>query len=126
MATIRTIKGERQKTGSNSFSDYLPFGVDGEYVDMLSGLTLERELKLGQDHAVNIIQNDDESITIVEDYATPSALKFYRVKTNINTNADSITQRLYWVENGQETLKKSKQISIKENSNGFNIQEVLS
>lgn len=42
MATIRTIKGERQKTGSNSFSDYLPFGVDGEYVDMLSGLTLER------------------------------------------------------------------------------------
>lgn len=123
--SVQTIKGERQKLSANSYSDFLPFGVDGEYVDMLSGLTLERELKLGQDHTAEVIENSDGSVDIEEVYAKPSATKYYIVRTNINEDADTIVQKLYWVENGQETLKKSKQISIIENDDGFNIQEVL-
>lgn len=119
------VKGIRQKISDSAYSDLVPIGTDGEYVDMLSGLTLERELKLGQDHDVSIVENDDGSIDIIENYATPSAVSYYRVKTTINADADFIVQNLYWIENKQETLKKSKQISITKNDNGFDIQEVL-
>ena len=76
--------------------------------------------------AWNKLSDEEKKNTTKPPMCDYDATEYNRVKTNINTDADSITQRLYWVENGQETLKKSKQISIKENSNGFNIQEVLS
>ena len=39
--SVQTIKGARQKIAQNAYSGYVPFGVDSEYTDMLSGLTLE-------------------------------------------------------------------------------------
>lgn len=128
MATVQTIKGSRKKIGATSYDVFIPFGTDGKYVDMLSGLTLEQELKLGGDHGVSIVENDDGSIDISEKYTISDNTKsFYRVDTNISAAADQIVQKLYWIDDsGQSTLKKTKTISIIEETNGFNIQEVLS
>lgn len=79
---------------------------------MLSGLTLERELKLGQDHTTSIVENDDGSYDITESFAKPGDTSFYVLKTNINADADTIVQQLYWSVNGTETLKKTKTVSI--------------
>jgi len=54
--SVKTIKGSRQKNTTGGYADYIPFGADGEYVDMLSGLNLERELKLGGDHLTSITE----------------------------------------------------------------------
>lgn len=128
MATVQTIKGSHKKIGASSYDVFIPFGTDGNYVDMLSGLSLERELKLGGDHGTSILENEDGSFQISEKYAPAAAtVSYYRVDTNINSDADTIVQKLYWIDqNGQSSLKKTKTISIIEETNGFNIQEVLS
>ena len=61
MATVQTIKGSRKKIGASSYDVFIPFGTDGSYVDMLSGLSLERELKLGGDHGTSVLENEDGS-----------------------------------------------------------------
>lgn len=124
---VQYIAGSRKKVGNGSYEPMIPFGVGGQYVNMLSGLTLERELKLGQDHQVSIVQNDDGSIDITETYQKPGDTKYYKVLTNINDEATTIVQKLYWVEGtGTETLKKTKTVSINQEEDGYSIQEVLS
>ena len=60
--SVKTIKGSRQKNSTGNYADYIPFGADGEYIDMLSGLNLERELKLGGDHLTSITEQNGNII----------------------------------------------------------------
>lgn len=62
------IKQIRKKSGS-SFSTGIPIGTDGILVDMISGLDLEEEIKLGGNHYVDIFQTDT-STQIKEWYFT--------------------------------------------------------
>ncbi len=52
------IKQIRQRTSSGYTAD-IPIGAQGYLIDMLSGLDLEQELKLGNDHYVTIEEDDD-------------------------------------------------------------------
>ena len=130
---VQTIKGSRQKiTDGNpsNYGQYIPFGADGEYVDMLSGLNLERELKLGGDHLASIIQGPNGSTIITQKYATDEATgTYYKVITTISEDGSvtTITSQLYWVNSlGAETLKNTKTITIDQSGNQTEIQEVLS
>lgn len=49
------IKQIRKKSGS-SFGTGIPIGTDGILVDMISGLDLEEEIKLGGNHYVNVFK----------------------------------------------------------------------
>lgn len=127
--SVQTIKGTRQKINAGSYADYIPFGADGEYIDMMSGLDLEKELRLGGDHITSIVQNNGQTV-ITEKYAKSSiTTNFYKVVTTIaesNGNV-TITSVLYWVnDSGTDVTKKTKTITITDTSTGTNISEVLS
>ena len=82
-------KGLRQKI-NGQYSTFIPFGTDGELVDMLSELNLEHELKIGPKHVANITEESDTVTTIVEFYATPQEARtpytsFYTVKTKVDS-----------------------------------------
>ena len=47
MAKKTRLKGLKQKKNGGLYSDFIPFGTDGKYIDMLDGLDLEQQLKLG-------------------------------------------------------------------------------
>ena len=120
-----TIKGTRKKTGSSSYGDFIPFGADGQNIDMVSGLDLEQELKLGGDHLVSINKDISGNTIVIEDYiddATVSNVTFYRVKTTISkiTEGTQIEAKLYLVDTSTspatETLKKTKTTLIGKNS----------
>ena len=129
--SVQTIKGTRQKnvTG-DAYGQYIPFGADGEYVDMLSGLTLERQLKLGGDHTTTISTNQQGQTVITQKYADSEVLNsFYKVVTTIGKsgNATTITSQLHWINNqGNDTLKNTKTITIGGSGGQTEIEEVLS
>lgn len=127
--SVKTIKGTRQKIATGSYADYVPFGADGEYVDMMSGLNLERELKLGGDHLTSIVQRNGQTV-VTEKYAKASVTtNFYKVVTTIaeSNGSTTITSVLYWVnESGRDIVKKTKTITIADTGTGTNISEVLS
>ena len=126
---VQTIKGSRQKTATG-YSDYIPFGADGKYIDMLSGLDLEKELKLGGDHSASITQNLQGNTVITQKYADEETIgAYYKVVTTIEEDANitTITSQLYWVDSqGNDTLKNTKTITIEENGEQAEITEVLS
>lgn len=128
--SVQTIKGSRQKTAADNYSDFIPFGTDGEYVDMLSGLTLERELKLGGDHSASIGQDSSGNTVITERYADEETIgAYYKVVTTITEGSanTTITSRLYWVNSqGNDILKNIKTIVIEEDGSETEITEVLS
>lgn len=135
---MERIKGVRQKTGSGQYSSFVPFGTDGEFVEMSSELNLEYELKLGPKHAAQIIEDEENDITyIIQEYAAPEEafnkgsqynnLSFYRTKTKISAPnrtiipdvsvlTDLVEMNLYWISrvNGVETEKfiKGKETQI--------------
>lgn len=127
--SVKTIKGTRQKIATGSYADYVPFGADGEYIDMMSGLDLEKELKLGGDHLTSIVQRNGQTI-VTEKYAKNSVTtNFYKVVTTIveSNGTTTITSILYWVnESGRDIVRKTKTITIADTSTGTNISEVLS
>lgn len=55
------IKQIRQKVENNDYSPY-PIGSEGQYIDMLSKLDLEEELKLGGNHYVTVEEFEDKTI----------------------------------------------------------------
>lgn len=66
------IKQIRQKSSSGYLTG-IPLGADGLLVDMLSGLDLEEELRLGGNHYVEIVDtevNEQVTTTIKEWYFT--------------------------------------------------------
>ena len=127
--SVKTIKGSRQKNSTGNYADYIPFGADGEYIDMLSGLNLERELKLGGDHLTSITEQNG-NIIITEKYADEnSQSKYYKVITTISEDAEGtkITSVLHWIDNnGNDIEKKTKEIIIANEGTNTNITEVLS
>lgn len=56
------IKQLRVKNLQNNF-DSIPFGANGNFIDMFSGLDLEEELKLGGNHYTEIDNTTDLKIT---------------------------------------------------------------
>lgn len=82
-------KGLRQKI-NGQYSTFVPFGTDGELVDMISDLNLEHELKIGPKHVANITAVTEDITDIVEFYATPQESRtpgtsFYTVKTRVDS-----------------------------------------
>ena len=65
---MERIKGIRQKTGAGQYSNFVPFGSDGQLIDMASELNLEYELKLGPRHITKIINTDNSDNEIIEGY----------------------------------------------------------
>ena len=58
------------KKDISGFSDPIPFGTDGLLVDMLSGLDLEEENKLGNNHYVEIEdkKENNQEVTYIKEY----------------------------------------------------------
>lgn len=128
--SVQTIKGSRQKNATGGYADYIPFGVDGEYTDMLSGLTLERELKLGGDHLASIGVDANGNTVVVEKYAKSSDTNdFYNVVTTIGGDEQGtvITSELHWIDSsGNDVTKNIKTVTIRDSASGTDITEVLS
>ena len=131
---INTIKGTRQKTGNNTYGQFFPFGTDGQYIDMASGLDLEKELKLGGDHYVSVQELANNETKITENYTTiNNNVDFYQVETSIkqtNQGTTLIKCQLYWVTDASSgdlgrILKKKKEIQISENGNITEIKEEI-
>lgn len=127
---VQTIKGSRQKVSASGYSDYIPFGADGKYIDMLSGLDLEKELKLGGNHSAIIGLDSQNRTVITQKYADEDAsAAYYKVITTIEEEADSttITSQLHWIDSQEnDILKNTKTITIQENGEQAEITEVLS
>lgn len=110
---MKITKGFYQKNQDNTYGSYTPFGTDGQLVDMISGLNLEYELKLGTEHDVQI-HNDSETLTtVIENYAAPDNIdnsKYYQVVTSIDNDppqpeeivgrflTTQITTELHWID----------------------------
>lgn len=58
------------KKDISGFGDPIPFGTDGLLVDMLSGLDLEEENKLGNNHYVEIEdkKENNQEVTYIKEY----------------------------------------------------------
>lgn len=69
-SSLKRVKQIRKRS-NNSFLDGIPIGTDGLLVDMISGLDLEEQLKLGGNHYVDIKQTDTQT-EIREWYLTES------------------------------------------------------
>lgn len=81
------IKGLRQKLQNNSYGDFVPFGSEGEYIDMFSGLSLEQEFLLGGTHQVYIKEVNNTTI-IIDNYGG-----VYCTRTTIS-HPSSVTDRI--------------------------------
>ena len=111
---MERIKGVRQKTGSGQYSSFVPFGTDGEFVEMSSELNLEYELKLGPKHAAQIIEDEENDIT----YRTKTKISAPNrtIIPDVSVLTDLVEMNLYWISrvNGVETEKfiKGKETQI--------------
>lgn len=126
--SVETIKGARQKTADNTYSRFLPFGTDGEYIDMMSGLDLEKELKLGGDHLSSIEEYSNGTTKITEKYAKEEDTQnYYQVETTIEESSlgTRITSELYWITSSEKILRKRKIIIISEEDNITEIKEEI-
>lgn len=70
MSSIHTqrIKGLHTKLGDQEYSTLIPFGSDGELIDMISTLDLEEELKIGGNHYFEISEEQENDIIIVKQW----------------------------------------------------------
>lgn len=95
---IKRIKQIRKKE-INGFGAPVPLGTDGLLVDMLSGLDLEEELKLGNNHSATITQIDNNTTQIKEQYYDKNKrVKFsvsILIAENDNEKKTIITMTLY-------------------------------
>ena len=128
------IKTLRQRDGQY-FENVFPIGADGKYIDMESGLDLEQELKLGNNHYVEIQENEDT--TIIRQYYLDipkgdTALSDltehikYSVETTIDAN-DNITSLLYRgnISEDESDIIHSKVIKFTSSSTYTTINEGL-
>ena len=84
------IKGLHTKENSSTYSDLIPFGSEGQLIDMISTLDLEEEIRLGGNHYAELYQGNDQTIIKEWYYTEPkgnntkeemSDLCTYSVKT---------------------------------------------
>lgn len=85
------IKGLRQKQANGTFASLVPFGTDGNLVDMSSGLNNEEELKLGGNHEVSIVTNNDVTTVTELYYDDNNNIVLYTVESIITPNANNTT-----------------------------------
>lgn len=133
------IKQIRQKDNNNGYSTPIPLGADGFLIDMLSGLDLEEELKLGSNHYVEI--EEKENVTIIKEwYLTEPKTEeksisdmaeeekiSYSVEIRITSNVFNLALYEGNLPGEEETKKPlhSKIIKIKENGSKVNINQQL-
>ena len=126
---MEKVKSLYKKTAVNSFGNLIPIGSEGQYIDMLSGLDNEQELKLGGNHTTSISINNNVT-TITEDYKkADNTTIVYKVITtieNINTGTEIISS-LYSVDGQVQFLIKTKTITIPKEVSGepIVINEIL-
>lgn len=124
-ATQPRIKEMRQKN-DNGYNTGIPIGTQGYLVDMLSNLDLEEELRIGNNHYVEVEEDSSTNVTIVKEwyYDKPkndsNAEVLYYIETTItsSSNGDSISCILY---KGNKTgtndiILHQKSININETS----------
>lgn len=127
---IERIKGIREKN-SGSYNSLVPFGTDGNLVDMASGLDLEEQFKLGGDHSTTIDTDANGVVNIIENYATSAVMgdstkSYYQVSTRIRNNSDkSITISAILRQMPSGTELRRKETTITTSSNNTSIKEEL-
>ena len=106
------IKGVRKKQSDGSFATLVPFSTDGQLVDMISGLDLEQELKIGGLHNTIIRQVDNKTTSITEQYFNQdkSAIE-YTLGTVITEYDTGYTDIEMILSKGQDIIK-AKTITI--------------
>lgn len=134
------IKGLHEKQAGGQYGALVPFGTDGQLVDMFSGLNLEYEVKLGTPHYVTIGEIPPsvgvEGTRVVEHYVDPTELPndyaaptkpYYRVTTDITESGTttSISVTLDYISSGSSATLKTKTTTI-DQSTGIVIKEVIS
>lgn len=126
MAKKTRLKGLKQKRNGGLYSDFIPFGTDGKYIDMLDGLDLEQQLKLGTISQVTFGTENGlidgapfENITVItQDFCSEIDVDYnehYQVVTKIFEYSylqTGIQQLLYRCFAGQKELIKTKKIKI--------------
>lgn len=56
------IKGLHIKQENNEYSNLIPFGTEGQLIDMISTLDLEEEIKLGGNHYAELKETDEQTV----------------------------------------------------------------
>ena len=127
MAKKVRLKGLKQKRNGGLYSEFIPFGTDGKYIDMLDGLDLEQQLKFGTISQVSFgtIHGGtvdgaafDEITVITQDFCPQIDVDYtehYQVVTKIfdySPLETGIQQLLYRFYAGQKELIKTKKIKI--------------
>ena len=131
MAKKVRLKGLKQKRNGGLYSEFIPFGTDGKYIDMLDGLDLEQQLKFGTISQVSFgVEHGgtidgaafDEITVITQDFCPQIDVDYtehYQVVTKIfdySTLETGIQQLLYRFFAGQKELIKTKKIKITYNT----------
>lgn len=110
--SIKRIKQVSKKT-SSGFTNPIPFGTDGLLVDMLSGLDLEEELKLGNNHSATIIQYQNNTTEIEEKYKNNEGSIEFSVLTLITegNNGTTVNMKLF-----KGTINRDEQNNVIESN----------
>lgn len=83
----RRIKGLRkysQSDNSTPFSSLIPFGTDGDLVDIFSNLDLEEQLLLGGQKTISF-EEDNEQLIVKEKLYNKAGMCCYSKKTNLTS-----------------------------------------
>ena len=120
----KRVKGYRKKA-ETGYEAFIPFGSDGEFIDILSGLNLEEEMRLGGRRNVSFSENDG-AIIITETYYNTSGTQIYRVVTTLSSGAitsgsGTVTVDLYV---GTSTTRKIRKTITVSDSGNTNIEEL--
>ena len=91
------VKQIRQKDSNNNFISY-PIGVEGNFVDLLSNLNLEEELKIGGNHYVEI--EDGQDYLIIKEYYSGEMPLFHMDVYRLDGVIDGVGIEDYFKKNG--------------------------
>lgn len=116
----KRVKGYRKKA-ETGYEAFIPFGSDGEFIDILSGLNLEEEMRLGGRRNVSFSENDN-TITVTETYYNADGTQIYRVVTTLSSGAitsgsGTVTVDLYTGTSSTRTKRKTITVSASGNTN---------
>ena len=132
---MQRVKGYREKTGTALYSNLIPFGTDGVFVDMNSGLNLEEDILIGGNHYTTIQESSDTTTVINETFAKKEdvenevAENYYVKNTLIDESTEDtvITIKLFLVKDStvSPVLLREKVITIDGSGAVTEIEEVL-
>lgn len=127
MPNVDRIKGLRKKTLNPSvpFDDLIPFGTDGQFVDLFDGLNLNEELLIGGAHSISVTTEteDDSEIIVITDeckVGNPSSVVYVVQNKIYDTETGNIIRTTLFGSDGTTVLKEKTTTII-----GDQIEEVL-